>query len=311
MSYALVFPGQGSQFVGMGKELVANFQVARHTFEEASDAIGLDLKKLCFDGPESDLRATQNTQPALLTCSVAAFRALSGELELNPDCVAGHSLGEWSALVCAEALCFADAVRLVRKRGEAMCEAAQLTPGAMAAVIGLDSSQIDELCRNVSQATPFVVPANYNSPEQTVVSGTESGVTELVRRVKDELKKRAMPLPVSGAFHTETMQPAAQRLSGLLESTTFKPLRWPLIANRDGKATEPSGYDKSWLAAHVTQPVQWTQTMVTLQQRGVSHVIEPGAGKVLCGLIKRFDRAIRTSPCQNADDIAALTKESL
>jgi len=304
-----VFPGQGAQFVGMGKSLLNDFRIARDTFEEASDAISLNLKKLCLDGPESDLTLTENTQPALLVTSVAAFRVAQAELGFQAHAVAGHSLGEYSALVAAEALSLSQATRWVRARGQAMQVAVPPGEGTMAAVLNLDEAGIRSLCAKAtlqaeSQRTPqspstvacTVEPANFNAPGQIVVAGSTDAVEVLISLVKSDPEfkgAKALPLKVSAPFHCSLMRPAREKMAEIFENT--KPnelpqqLRVPYFPNRTARLTHEAQVIFELFVEQIDHPVLWSQTVTTaIQQHHANEFIEFGPGKVLQGLIKRI-----------------------
>lgn len=299
---AFVFPGQGSQFAGMGKDLAENFPAARRVFEEADEALGFDLARLCFEGPEEDLKLTANTQPAILTVSIAALRALESETGISPDCAAGHSLGEYSALVCAGALDFADAVRTVRRRGIFMQEAVPVGVGAMAAVMGLEGEPLEEVCRAAAQGE-IVSPANFNSPGQVVIAGHAGAVERAIALAREKGAKRALPLPVSAPFHCALMEPAGERLAGVLEGIEVKPLRIPVVTNVEAAPNGDSSRIRDLLVRQVSAPVRWEESVAAMAAMGVELFVEIGPGKVLAGLIKRIAKTI---PVQNVEDTASL-----
>jgi [acyl-carrier-protein] S-malonyltransferase len=284
---SFVFPGQGAQYAGMGRDLAENFPVARETFDEANDALGFDVARLCFEGPEEDLKLTANTQPAILTVSVAALRALQAETGLEPSCTAGHSLGEYSALVCAGGLSFADAVRIVRQRGLFMQEAVPVGQGAMAAVMGLEGEALEALCREAAQGE-IVAPANYNSPGQVVIAGHAGAVDRAIALSKEQGAKRALLLPVSAPFHCALMQPAGERLQGVLDAVSVHPLRIPVVTNVEAAPNHDAGRIKDLLVKQVSAPVRWDASVEAMAAMGVERFIEIGPGKVLAGLIKRI-----------------------
>ena len=301
---AFVFPGQGSQYVGMGKDLAENFNGAKLIFEEANDALGFDIKSLCFSGSESDLRLTANTQPAILTTSIAALRVLQEETDISPSFVAGHSLGEYSALVCCGALSFADAVRTVRQRGTFMQEAVPVGVGAMAAVMGIDVEDLLTLCQEAAQGE-IVVPANFNSPAQIVIAGHKTAVERAIVLAKDRGAKRALLLPVSAPFHSPLMAPAAQRLKGELESVTLSPLICPLVSNVEAVPYQDESSVKALLVEQVCAPVRWSESIQSMKDSGVTRYVEIGPGRVLSGLNKRLDRA---AVHKNIGDMDSLKK---
>jgi [acyl-carrier-protein] S-malonyltransferase len=297
-----VFPGQGSQYAGMGKDLADNFSVAKQLFEEANDSLGFDLAALCFGGPEEELKLTTNTQPAILTVSIAALRVIEQETGLVPAFAAGHSLGEYSALVGAGALSFADAVRVVRKRGAFMQEAVPVGEGAMAAIIGLDGGPLEEVCREAAQGK-VVSPANYNSPGQVVIAGHAEAVDRAIELAKARGAKRALPLPVSAPFHCSLMVPAGERLQEVLESVAVKPLNIPVISNVEAAPNADACRVKDLLVSQVSSPVRWDESVRAMVGLGVTRFIEIGPGKVLAGLVKRIDKGVEA---QSVSDVAGL-----
>ncbi|MCW8858988.1 MAG: ACP S-malonyltransferase [Deltaproteobacteria bacterium] len=299
-----VFPGQGSQYSGMGKDLVENFPAARLVFEEANDALSLDLASLCFTGAEADLQLTANTQPAILTTSIATLRVLEQETDLSPAYTAGHSLGEYSALVASGVISFADAVKTVRQRGTFMQEAVPVGLGAMAAIIGIDRTELEQLCQEVAEGD-IVAPANYNSPGQIVIAGHATAVERVILLAKERGAKRALPLPVSAPFHSALMGPAALRLEAALESIVLNPFSCPVVSNVEATPYETVDNVKSLLIEQVCAPVRWEESIQKLQLLKVDTYIEIGPGKVLSGLIKRIDRSATT---QNVGDVQSLTK---
>ncbi len=300
---AFLFPGQGSQSVGMGKELAAGFPAARETFQEADAALGYAHSALCFEGPEDRLKMTEVTQPAILTVSVAALRVLRQQ-GVEPGFVAGHSLGEYSAHVAAGTLEFADAVRIVRNRGRYMQEAVPAGQGAMAAVLGLSLEEIEAACREAAQGE-VVAPANINSPGQVVISGHAAAVERAAELVKQRGAKRAVMLPVSAPFHCALMQPAQDRLAADLKAAAFHPMRLPLVTNVDAEVIDSAEKAREALIRQVTGAVQWEKSMRALMAAGVETFVEVGPGKVLCGLMRQIDRA---KSCFNVEDPASLEK---
>lgn len=301
---AFLFPGQGSQHAGMGKDLVDNFKVAREIFEEANDALGFDLASMCFDGPEEDLKLTANTQPAILTTSIAALKVVARETDLTPSYAAGHSLGEYSALVCAEAISFADAVRTVRQRGAFMQEAVPVGVGSMAAIIGLESEEIESVCDAAAEGE-VVSPANYNSPGQVVIAGHTSAVERAITLAKEKGAKRAMPLPVSAPFHCSLMIPAGERLSEVLADIEFLPMSLPVVSNVEAVPNSSHERLPSLLVNQVSAPVLWDASISKMVAEGVSRFVEIGPGKVLSGLVKRIERSATTG---NVEDCVSLDK---
>jgi [acyl-carrier-protein] S-malonyltransferase len=287
---AFLFPGQASQYPGMGRELAGNHPAARSVFDEADKALGFSVSDLCFNGSEEALKLTANTQPAILTVSVATYRVLA-ENGVQPAFVAGHSLGEFSALVAAGGLEFSDAVRLVRRRGEYMQSAVPEGVGAMAAILGLASAQVAGICRQAADGQ-VVAPANLNSPEQTVISGHAEAVKRAVELASAGGAKRAVILPVSAPFHSSLMQPAAQRLEADLRATAFHPLRVPLVNNADAELTTSGDEARESLIRQVTLPVRWEESVRELIEQGVNTFVEVGPGRVLTGLLRQIDRSI-------------------
>jgi [acyl-carrier-protein] S-malonyltransferase len=287
---AFLFPGQASQYPGMGRELAGNHPAARSVFDEADRALGFSVSDLCFNGTEEALKLTANTQPAILTVSVAAYRVLA-ENGVEPAFVAGHSLGEFSALVAAGSLEFSDAVRLVRRRGEYMQSAVPEGVGAMAAILGLAPAQVAGICRQAADGQ-VVAPANLNSPEQTVISGHAEAVKRAVELASAGGAKRAVILPVSAPFHSSLMQPAAQRLEADLRATPFQPLRVPLVNNADAELTTSGDEARESLIRQVTLPVRWEESVRELIEQGVNTFVEVGPGRVLTGLLRQIDRSI-------------------
>lgn len=300
---AFLFPGQGSQAVGMGKELASLYPVAQETFDEAGAALGYKLSGLCFNGPEDQLKLTEITQPAILTVSVAAFRVLESQA-ITPQFVAGHSLGEYSAHVAAGTLSFQDAVRTVRNRGKYMQEAVPVGVGAMAAILALPLDAITEICREAAQGE-ICGPANINSPDQVVISGSKGAVERAAEMCKQKGAKRAVMLPVSAPFHCSLMQPAQERLAADLNSLAFHSMKTPLVTNVDSKVIQDPSAARDALVRQVTGAVQWDRSMQTLIEQGVETFIEVGPGKVLCGLMRQIDRS---KACFNVEDDASLQK---
>jgi len=287
---AFLFPGQASQYPGMGRELAANHPAARSVFDEADRALGFSISDLCFNGSEEALKLTANTQPAILTVSVATYRVLA-ENGVAPAFVAGHSLGEFSALVAAGGLEFSDAVRLVRRRGEYMQTAVPEGVGAMAAILGLAPAQVAGICRQAADGQ-VVAPANLNSPEQTVISGHAEAVKRAVELASAGGAKRAVMLPVSAPFHSSLMKPAADRLEVELRTTAFHTLRVPLVNNADAELTTSGDEAREGLVRQVTLPVRWEESVRELIDQGVNTFVEVGPGRVLTGLLRQIDRSI-------------------
>jgi len=298
---AFLFPGQASQYPGMGRDLAESFPESRAVFEEADRALGYPISKLCFEGSEEDLKQTENTQPAILTVSVAAYRALETR-GIVPDFVAGHSLGEYSALVAAGSLDFSTAVKLVRQRGRYMQEAVPAGEGAMAAILGLSAADVGEVCKKAA-AGEIVSTANLNSPEQTVVAGNAAAVKRAVEIASQSGAKRAVVLAVSAPFHCSLLAPAQQRLEVDLRAAAFGPLRFPLITNVDAEEVVSGEEAREALIRQVTLPVRWHESVREMIDRGANIFVEVGPGKVLSGLLRQIDRSVR---CLNLEDSASL-----
>jgi [acyl-carrier-protein] S-malonyltransferase len=302
---AFIFPGQGSQYVGMGKELFENFSVAKKVFEEADDALHLSISALCFKGPEETLKLTENTQPAVLTTSIAAFKVLQEEKGITPQFTAGHSLGEYSALVVSGALTFSEAVKMVRLRGKFMQEAVPVGEGAMAAVLGMEREQVEKLCEEISYGE-VLTPANFNCPGQIVIAGHSKAVERAIERIKQEGKK-AVLLPVSAPFHSPLMKPAGERLEKALEEISVSDLKVPVVTNVEAEVNTSKDRVKGLLVAQVSSPVRWEESMRKMIEKGIEHLFEIGPGKVLSGLMKRIDSRVET---KNLEDLQTLKKIS-
>jgi [acyl-carrier-protein] S-malonyltransferase len=298
---AFLFPGQASQYPCMGKDLASNFAESRAVFEEADAALGFPISKLCFEGSEDALKLTENTQPAILTVSVAAYRALAAR-GIEPDFAAGHSLGEYSALVAAGALEFAEAVKLVHQRGRYMQEAVPAGEGAMAAILGLSPADVSEVCKKAAGGE-VVSPANLNSPEQTVIAGDAAAVKRAVEIASQSGAKRAVILAVSAPFHCTLLTPAQKRLEADLRTVKFSTPRFPIITNVDAEAITSGDEARESLIRQVTMPVRWLESVREMIEQGVNIFVEVGPGKVLSGLLRQIDRSVR---CFNVEDAASL-----
>ena len=302
-SIAFLFPGQGSQAVGMGKELCEKYSIARQTFEEADAALGYKLSQLCFEGPEEQLRLTEITQPAILTASVAALRVLE-EKGIKPSFVAGHSLGEYSAHVAAGTLSFTDAVRTVRNRGKYMQEAVPVGVGGMAAILGMDAEAVGAVCSDAAQGQ-VCEPANLNSPEQIVISGHKTAVERAAKLASERGAKKAVILSVSAPFHCSLMEPAQDRLATDLNALRFHNPACPLICNVDASYVEDADRSRDALIRQVTGAVKWDQSIRSLIAKEVQTFVEVGPGKVLFGLMRQIDRSKK---CLSVGDEASLQK---
>jgi len=288
---AFVFPGQGSQYVGMGKELAERYKIVRDVYSAADDALGKKISSLCFDGPEERLKATDITQPAILTTSIAIYELLKKE-GIQPTHVAGHSLGEYSALVAAGVMSFKTAVDLVSKRGKWMAEAVPAGEGTMVAIIGLPAEKVEEICQ-IASSEGTVGPANYNCPGQVVISGHTEAVKKASEIAKSEGAKRVVPLAVSGPFHSELMNPVSEKLGEALADIALSEPRCSFYANVTGSELSDMGEIKKALVQQVSKPVLWHQTVENLLNAGVEVFVEVGPGKVLGGLVKKIDRSVK------------------
>ncbi|MGO4110948.1 ACP S-malonyltransferase [Paenibacillus sp. YAF4_2] len=303
---AFVFPGQGAQAVGMGKDVYEAFESSRTIFNQADEALGFKLSEIIFEGPDDQLKQTANTQPALLTVSVALLQALEGR-GFKPDYVAGHSLGEYSALVAAGVLSFADAVRTVRARGEFMEQAVPGGQGAMAAVLGAERGVLAELCAKITEEGNTVELANVNCPGQIVVSGSAAGVQAVVERGKEEaVAKRVIPLEVSGPFHSSLMKPAADKLSGVLSEVSMNDAAVPVVANVTAAPVTAAASIRNLLVEQVYSPVLWEDSVRYLIEQGVDTFVEIGSGAVLAGLIKKIDKNLRVISVNSLAALEAL-----
>ena len=305
---AFVFPGQGAQFVGMGKDFYDNFDVAKKLFDEADDALGYSIKKMCFEGSEEDLKLTANTQPAILIVSVIASELLKAE-GIKAEIAGGHSLGEYSALVAAGSLKFADAVKLVHKRGQFMQEAVPVGEGSMAAIIGLDDEVIVENCKKASEASGAVQAVNFNCPGQTVIAGTVGGVEKAVELLKAVGAKKAVVLPVSAPFHSTLMKPAAEKLSAELDKVEIKDAAFPIAANFTGELETESTKIKSNLVSQADHPVKWIDCVQSMTKFGADIFVECGPGKTLCGFNRRIDKTISSLNVENLDSLKKTVAE--
>jgi len=302
---AFIFPGQGAQYVGMGKEFYNNFRVAKEVFEEANDTLRFSLSSLCFQGPEEELRLTENTQPAILTTSIAALKVLQTEKGFDPQFTAGHSLGEYSALVASGGLTFAEAVQTVRLRGKFMQEAVPVGEGAMAAILGMEREEVERLCEEAGDQE-VLSPANFNCPGQIVIAGHSKAVQRAIEKVKQD-GKRAVLLPVSAPFHSPLMKPAGERLEKVLEEISVKDLNVPVVTNVEAEINASKEKVKVLLVAQVSSPVRWEESMRRMIREGIEKVLEIGPGKVLSGLMKRIDPNVGTG---NLEDLQSLKKIS-
>ena len=300
---AFLFPGQGSQQVGMGRDLADNFPAASQVFEEADTALGFALSELCFNGPAEQLQLTENTQPAILTVSIAALRALEADGFPRPDFVAGHSLGEYSALVAAGSLSLTDAVKTVRARGRFMQEAVPVGAGAMAAILGVGLDVVITACEEAAQGQ-VCSAANINSQNQVVIAGDAGAVDRAIELLQERGAKRAMRLKVSAPFHCALMLPAQERLAVELKGITFRNLTTPIVTNVDAKAISSGDEARDALVRQVSQPVRWLDSVEFLMSQGVQSLIEIGPGRVLSGLARQIDRSLR---CVNVEDKASLS----
>lgn len=300
---AFVFPGQGAQKVGMGKDFYDNYDVAKKMFKEADEALGYSIMKMCFEGPEEDLKLTANTQPAILTISCIANEILK-ENGIQPEITGGHSLGEYSALVAAGVLNFQDAVALVHKRGSYMQEAVPVGEGGMAAIIGVDRAKIVEVCQQASAESP-VQAVNFNCPGQIVIAGATKGVELAVEELKAAGAKKAVILPVSAPFHSTLMKPAAEKLAVELDKVTISDAKIPVVANVSAEILTKAEDIKASLVAQAASPVLWEDCVARMKEFGADVLLEAGPGKTLCGFNRRIDKTITSL---NVEDVASLEK---
>ena len=300
---AFVFPGQGSQYVGMGKDLSAEFALARETFAEADDALGFSLSGLCFDGPEADLKLTENTQPAILAASIAALRVLEAETPLRPAFVAGHSLGEYSALVAVGAFKFSDAVKVVRERGRLMQQAVPAGQGAMAVVLGLEMDAVGALCVDAARGE-VVSPANFNGAGQVVIAGAKSAVERAMALAKERGAKRVLDLPVSAPFHCQLMQPAAEGLERTLHDVAVQPFDIGVITNAEADVNRSAERVKALLIEQAVRPVRWEESVKKLVALNCHRAIEIGPGKILKGLMKRIAPTMELENFETPQDLS-------
>jgi [acyl-carrier-protein] S-malonyltransferase len=308
MKTALLFPGQGSQRVGMGRDLALRYPAARRVYEEADDALGFAISKLCWEGPEDDLTLTRHTQPAILTTSIAVLRAIESETTLRFDLAAGHSLGEWSALVATGALSLRDAVRLTHLRGTFMQEAVPVGEGAMAALMGLDLDGTRALCAEASAPGEPVEPANLNGGGQIVISGHTAAVDRAIAQAKGKGAKRAVKLAVSAPFHCSLMKPAADRLAAALADVKLAAPTVPVVSNVEATANGDAARIKDLLTRQVTAPVRWEESVQAIAAAGVTRALELGSGAVLRGLVKRIAETIDVTTIGEPHEVEAFVK---
>jgi len=299
---AFVFPGQGAQAIGMGKDLFDQYDVAKRLFAEADEALGYSIKDMCFEGPADDLKLTANTQPAILTVSVIVNEILK-EHGVQPDVAGGHSLGEYSALVAAGVLSFQDAVALVHKRGQYMQEAVPVGEGGMAAIIGLDDEAIAAACEKATKEAGEVQPVNFNCPGQTVIAGTTHGVEKAVEELKAAGAKKAVVLPVSAPFHSTLMKPASEKLAAELAKVAIHDAAFPVVSNFTGELETKAEEIKANLVAQADHPVRWIACVKTMQAFGADTFVEAGPGKTLCGFNRRIDRSLKSLNVENLESL--------
>ncbi|MDY7989773.1 ACP S-malonyltransferase [Paenibacillus polymyxa] len=305
---AFIFPGQGSQAVGMAKDAYEAVPAATEVFRQADERLGFALSTLIFEGPDTALKQTSNTQPALLTASIALYEAFKEKMGIHPDYVAGHSLGEYSALVASGVLAFEDAVEIVRTRGEFMEQAIPDGQGGMAAVLGADREALAALCRDITESGQLVELANINCPGQIVVSGTKEGVAAVAERVKEAGGKRAITLEVSGPFHSSLMKEAATKLSGKLGAVNFSKAQIPVVANVTAKPVREGSEIRQLLVDQVYSPVLWEDSVTWLLEQGVDTFVEFGPGSVLTGLVKKIDKTVKLYNISSLESFASVTE---
>ena len=299
---AFVFPGQGAQTVGMGKDFCDRYEVAKKLFQQADEALGYSIKDMCFEGPAEDLQLTANTQPAILTMSVIANEILK-EHGIQPEVAGGHSLGEYSALVAAGALDFQEAVLLVHKRGQFMQEAVPVGQGGMAAIIGLADEVIVDACAKATEAAGDVQAVNFNCPGQTVIAGTTKGVEAAVEIMKEAGAKKAVILPVSAPFHSTLMKPAAEKLAAELDKITIRDAKIPVVSNFTGRLETAADEIKVNLVAQADHPVKWIDCVLTMKEFGADTFVEAGPGKTLCGFNRRIDKSLASMNVENIESL--------
>lgn len=304
-SVAFIFPGQGSQTVGMGRDLWDNFTEAREVFAEADDAVGFKISSLCFEGPQNMLNLTANTQPAILTVSIAALRVLQYRIGIEPDYFAGHSLGEYAALIAADALEFYDGVKTVQKRGQYMQEAVPEGEGGMAAVLGLTREAVEKACRTAANGA-VVTPANFNCPGQIVISGQVDALWRAMSLAEEMGARKIVSLPVSAPFHCELMVPAGERLQAYLQGVSISALTHPVVTNVEAAENREADRVKDLLIKQVSHPVMWEDSVRTLLAQGVDTFVEIGPGKVLSGLVKKIERSATVISIGDTKDLIGL-----
>jgi [acyl-carrier-protein] S-malonyltransferase len=300
--YCFIFPGQGSQYVGMGKDLYEKYAKVKEIYDKAESVLGLPLKKLSFEGPETELRNTNNTQPAILVHSIACLEILKTR-NIQSELACGHSLGEYSALYCAGVLSFETVVKLVKRRGELMFSEGLRKPGAMAAILGLSDEIVSDICKNIAGV---VVPANFNAPGQIVISGDPNAVKQACEVAKQKGALKAIMLPVSGAFHSPLLQESAESYKAYLKTFEFSPPQFPIISNRTGLATRDLNEIRQALEEQLINPVLWTKTIQTVKGQGFTNLIEVGPGKVLSGLVKRITPDLSTITAGKVEELEAI-----